>query len=86
MPHEEFIIVMVLLSAGIALVFSFAVPLRKALLRKIEGKSLSQDPHLVEEVDVLRERMGELEERLDFTERLLAQQRESVGLPPGGVR
>jgi len=85
-PHEEFIAMMMLLSSGIALVFFFALPIRKALLRKIEGKTEVQDPQLVEEVDQLRERMGELEERLDFTERLLAQQRESAALPPGGAR
>lgn len=86
MPESEFLIVMTLLVSGIALVFTFAIPLRKALLRKIEGKQQVQDPHLVHEVEMLRDRMGELEERLDFTERLLAQQRESAALPPGGPR
>ncbi len=86
MPHEEFIVLMMLLSSGIALVFFFALPIRKALLRRLEGKTEVQDPRLVEEIDLLRERMGELEERLDFTERLLAQQRDAAALPPGGLR
>jgi hypothetical protein len=86
MPEEEFLIVMTLLIAGIALVFTFAIPLRKALLRKIEGASRSHDPHLIEEVDILRERVGELEERLDFTERLLANQRDVAEIPPGVAR
>ena len=86
MPHEEFIVLMMLLSSGIALVFFFALPIRKALLRRPEGKTEVQDPRLVEEIDLLRERMGELEERLDFTERLLAQQRDAAELPPGGLR
>lgn len=86
MPDTEFIIVMSILGSVVALVFFFAVPVRKALLRKIEGKPESQDLHLVEEVDMLRERMGDLEERLDFTERLIAQQRDTAGLPPGGGR
>jgi len=86
MSPPEFIMAMSLIGSGVALVFFFAVPVRKALLRKIEGAPPSQDSHLLEEVDVLRERMGELEERLDFTERLLAQQRETAGLPPGGGR
>ena len=81
MSPPEFIMAMTLIGSGIALVFFFAVPVRKALLRKIEGGSPSQDSRLLEEVDVLRERMGELEERLDFTERLLAQQREQARLP-----
>ena len=37
-----------------------------------------------EELHELRGRMAELEERLDFTERLLAQQREPEQLPRGG--
>jgi hypothetical protein len=86
MPEEEFLIVMTVLIAGIALVFTFAMPLRKALLRKIEAPAPAQDPHLLEEIDGRRDRMGELEERLDFSERLNAQQRVMAGLPPGGSR
>jgi hypothetical protein len=86
MPYEEFIGLMMVLSSGIALVFYFAVPLRKAWLRKIEGASPTPDLHLVEDVEMLRERVGELEERLDFAERLMAQQRDAAGLPPGGAR
>ena len=86
MSGEEFVMAMTLMGSGITLVFFFAVPVRKALLRRIEGAAPVADPHLADEVDQLRERMGELEERLDFTERLLAQQRDAVELPPGGVR
>jgi len=86
MNGEEFIMAMTLLGSGVTLVFFFAVPIRKALLKKIEGRSADPDPHLLEEVDRLRDRMLDLEERLDFTERLLAQQRDAAGLPPGGAR
>ncbi|MEZ4412141.1 MAG: hypothetical protein R2910_04060 [Gemmatimonadales bacterium] len=86
MPHEEFVVMMMLLGSGIALVFFFAVPLRKAWLRKIEGGVTHQDHQVLDEVDGLRERVGELEERLDFAERLIAQQRDTAGLPPGGSR
>jgi len=86
MPHEEFLIVMTLIVSGVALVFSFAIPLRKALVRKIEGRQAMPDPQLLEEVDLLRDRVGELEERLDFTERLLSQQRDATALHPGGGR
>ena len=42
-------------------------------------------PELLEEMDEMRHRMVELEERVDFTERLLARQRadEPAQLPPG---
>lgn len=59
-------------------------PLARALARRIEGKSI--DPGLVNEVGQLRARVAELEEsqhrlleleeRVDFSERLLTQGRE----------
>lgn len=52
-------------------------PLGKALARRLEGGSAQGDPdatmHALEE---MRGRMAELEERVDFAERLLAQSRE----------
>ena len=67
-------------------------PLMRALGRRIEGKG-SADPALrqevedqrarLAEVDQLQHRVMELEERVDFTERLLAQQREPERLRPG---
>jgi hypothetical protein len=43
------------------------------------------DPELLEEMDEMRTRIVELEERVDFAERLLAQHRagDPAGLPPG---
>lgn len=86
MSPPEFILTMTVVSSIIGLVFFFAVPVRKAMLRRIEGSGPAHDPEVLAEVDHLRERMGELEERLDFTERLLAQQRDAAELPPGGSR
>jgi Tfp pilus assembly protein PilO len=60
-------------------------PLVRALARRLEGKG-GKDPALqreleqlqqrLAEVDALHSRVAELEERLDFTERLLARSRE----------
>lgn len=55
-------------------------PVGRALARKIEGRTggpedLSSIEDRLADVDVLRQRMGELEERVDFAERLLAQAR-----------
>lgn len=47
-------------------------------LREIRGR--------LDESDQLRERIAELEERLDFAERLLAQKREPGQLQAGGDR
>ena len=74
-----------------AVVFMLALPLVKAIARRIEGKHLAPDPGLLAELEDLRSRTAELEqnqnriheleERIDFTERLLAQQREQARLP-----
>ena len=64
-------------------------PVFRAIARRIEGRMA--DPGLQQEVEELRERVRdleatqsrymELEERLDFAERLLAQRREDHQLP-----
>lgn len=66
-------------------------PVGQALGRWISGTSGAVDPGVQEEVDQLRHtlagmesHLAELEERLDFTERLLARQSESAALGRGG--
>jgi Tfp pilus assembly protein PilO len=60
-------------------------PLARALARRLEGRGsvdaalrsdLEQMQHRLADVEALHTRVGELEERLDFAERLLAQSRE----------
>ena len=82
-------------------VFFFAIvgmllrPLVIAFSRRLGGTSVSAD--MARELDELRERVAELEgtgmrlqeleERLDFAERLLAQRGDASALPPdGGVQ
>ncbi|MGH7586610.1 MAG: hypothetical protein ACREMH_10210 [Gemmatimonadales bacterium] len=66
-------------------------PVGQALARWISGPSGSADSALTEEVEQLRHTLAgmeshvaELEERLDFTERMLARQSESAALGRGG--
>jgi hypothetical protein len=47
-----------------------------------ERETLEELRHRLGQVDELQQRVGELEERVDFTERLLAQQHESERLGP----
>lgn len=47
------------------------------------GGSVGTDPAMVEEVERLRIEVSELHERMDFTERLLAAQREDERLSGG---
>jgi hypothetical protein len=63
-------------------------PVGKALAERIHSGppgSAEVPPELMEEMDDMRNRMVELEERVDFTERLLARQRaeDPAQLPPG---
>ncbi len=80
-PPEEAIVMMTLavLVAG----FFLLRPLFRAWARRIEGGAAPQElaadvEHLrerLQDVDVLHQRIGELEERLDFAERMLTRGR-----------
>ncbi len=60
--------------------------LGRALADRIRGGAApaAPDPALLEEIDRLRADVAELQERVDFTERLLARQREAPEI--GGTR
>jgi hypothetical protein len=67
-------------------------PLFSAWARRLEGRGgesmlqgeIDQLRHELGDVEALRARVGELEERVDFTERLLTNQRAESQLPRGG--
>jgi|WetSurMetagenome_2_1015567.scaffolds.fasta_scaffold12482_8 hypothetical protein len=84
------VIAMSVFTISVALVFILRGPLGKALARRIEGPAVAGSfangemddlRSRLEEVEQQVARVHELEERLDFTERLLAQQREQPRLP-----
>lgn len=68
-------------------------PLGRALARRVggdkgehaEGVVLAEVDAVREEVQALRHEVGELQERLDFAERLLAQARDQGKIGPGGA-
>jgi hypothetical protein len=70
---------------GGATAFLLAIsPIGRAVAERIRGRaSASTDPQLLAEVDALRHDVAELQERVDFTERLLAQ-REHGQVGEGG--
>ena len=88
LPPAVTLLIFVAVVGGFVAVFW---PLMRALARRIEGKNRA-DPALLEEIDHLRARVGdleamqgrmaELEERVDFTERLLAQKGDVRELRP----
>lgn len=72
-------------------VFLFRGPFGEAVLHAIashdqERDSIGTDPSVLAELDDLRTQVAELQERLDFTERLIAQQREVRPLGAGDQR
>jgi len=85
LPPQMVALIAMACVAGAALVL---YPIARAIARRLEGRGVSNE--LLQQVDELRERVrdlessqhrvAELEERLDFAERLLAQRRD-VELP-----
>ena len=77
-----------LLTGGVVAGVALRGPLGKALAQRITEGAMGPaevPPELLEEMDEMRQRMVGLEERVDFTERVLARQRadEPAQLPPG---
>ena len=70
-----------------AAIVIFRGPLGKAIGERIaghhqvEGDVAAETEALQADVEELRHRLGEVEERLDFTERLLSRQKDSNLLP-----
>ncbi len=61
-------------------------PLGRAIADRIAGRSAAAErpnEQVIAEADELRQRVAELEERQDFTERVLARQREQSQLDSG---
>jgi hypothetical protein len=63
-----------------ALVLIFR-PVGQAILARVRGSVVSPDPEVLAEVDGLKARLAEVEERLDFAERLLADGRQADPQP-----
>lgn len=78
---EDILAITFLFGGGTLVLLSFS-PLGKAFAERIRhGKqplpAPEIDPALYEEVDQLRAELGEIHERLDFTERLLANDKQA---------
>jgi len=87
LPPGGILMVVLLVTAAVTII---CWPLARALARRLEGKpgltpALQQDlddvHHRLAEVDVLQQRITDLEERLDFAERLLARGDGQATLP-----
>ena len=77
----------VLVSFAFAGVKIFTGPIGAAIGDRIRGRrETAPDPRIEGEVEYLRGRLAEVEERLDFAERLLASRDQQDQLPGGAHR
>jgi hypothetical protein len=74
-------VVVAVVAIAVALVKIFRGPIGEAMGDRLRGPVSSTDPVLLTELEGLRTRLADLEERLDFSERLLANGREANQLP-----
>jgi hypothetical protein len=92
--NPENLLVAGMLLAAMVLVGKLLIPIAHAYARRVEGKAggaeqsreLAELEVRVRELEIRESRVAELEERLDFTERLLAQQRDGARLGAGEQR
>lgn len=84
---EDIIAIIFLFGGATVAALSFS-PVGRAMADRIRGHRAmtGPDPEVLAELDQLRHELTDVQERLDFTERLLAQRREAGQLPgPGGA-
>jgi hypothetical protein len=81
---EDILALLLIFGGGTLIAISFS-PVGRAIADRIRGRSVESgpDPVVYEELDRIRGEVSELQERVDFTERLLAKSREQAQLPEG---
>jgi len=86
MDMEGILAITLIFGGGTTILLSFS-PIGRAIAERIRSRGAvpMQDPELLAEVDALRRDVSELQERVDFTERLLAQSQERQQVGRGGV-
>jgi hypothetical protein len=82
----ESIIAIVFIFGGGTLFLLAVSPVGKAIADRIRHGTQAlggggTDPAVIEELERLRHDVGELQERVDFTERMLTGKKEAAGLP-----
>jgi hypothetical protein len=84
MDIEGMLAIILIFGGGTLIAVSFS-PIGRAIAERIRGAipEASHDPAIYDELERMRGEMAELQERVDFTERLLAKSREQEQLPGG---
>jgi hypothetical protein len=86
MDMEGILAITFIFGGGTAFLLAIS-PIGRAIAERIRahGAIPMQDPELLAEVDALRRDVSELQERVDFAERLLAQSQERQQVGKGGL-
>lgn len=80
---EDILALVLIFGGGTLIAISFS-PVGRAIADRIRGAAPAEpDTAVLDELDRMRGELAELHERVDFTERLLAQKREANQLPGG---
>lgn len=81
---EDILAIILIFGGGTLIGVSFS-PVGRAIADRIRGITSDPvpDPAIYDELERMRGEMSELQERVDFTERLLAKSREQAQLPEG---
>ena len=81
---EDILAIILIFGGGTAIAISFS-PIGKAIADRIRGRSVlaETDPALLADLDDMRAQLSELQERVDFSERLLAKDQDARALKPG---
>jgi hypothetical protein len=81
---QDILAIILIFGGGTAIAISFS-PVGRAIADRIRGRHAvaEPDPQVLAELDDLRMQVGELQERVDFAERLLGQGREGKPLAAG---
>ena len=79
---DDILAIVLIFGGGTLIAVSFS-PIGRAIAERIRGGAGEPmpDPVLYEELERMRAELSEMGERVDFTERLLARQREVERLP-----
>ncbi len=80
MNNLEDILAIVLLFGGATIVALSFSSIGRAIADRIRGRVDGPDPQVLEELDRMRLEMNEMQERLDFAERMIGQQKEQARL------
>jgi hypothetical protein len=76
---EDILAITLMFGGGTIVALSFS-QVGRAIADRIRGRLNDPDPQVLEELDRMRQELNEVQERLDFAERMIAQQKEQPRL------